>query len=151
MVRKLKRLDFEDCMREGLLRRTPPSRGRAESSLRAADRWLEEADISLRNGAFNASVLSAYLAMFHSARAVLILEGYRERSHYCIARYLEEKYVKKGLLEGKWVELLDHHRELRHTSQYNVNFITSESEAHNTLRTAKRFVKRMKTLISDIK
>ena len=64
--------------------------------MRAADRWLEEADISLRNGAFNASVLSAYLAMFHSARAVLILEGYRERSHYCIARYLEEKYVKKG-------------------------------------------------------
>lgn len=59
--------------------------------------------------------------------------------------------LKKGLLEGKWVELLDHHRELRHTSQYNVNFITSESEAHNTLRTAKRFVKRMKTLISDIK
>jgi uncharacterized protein (UPF0332 family) len=147
MVETLRRFDFEDCVSEGLLRRMPPSRERAESSLRAAERWLEEADIGLKNGAFNSSVLSSYLAMFHSARAVLYLDGYREKSHYCIARYLEEKYVKEGLLEGKWVELLDHHRELRHASQYDVSFLTSGDEAENSLETAKTFVERMKALV----
>ena len=146
----MKRSDFEDCVREGLLRRVPPSRGRAEGSLRATYRWLEEADIGLRNGAFNSSVLSSYLAMFHSARAVLYLDGYREKSHFCIARYLEEKYVKDGFLEGRWVELLDHHRELRHASQYDVGFFASEDEAKNTLETARGFVERMKVLVSKV-
>lgn len=146
----MRRFDFEDCIRENLLRRSPPSRERAESSLRAADRWLEEADISLKNCAYNSSVLSAYLAMFHSSRAFLFLDGYREKSHYCIARYLEQKYVRKGLLERKWVELLDHHRELRHASQYDVSFVTTEGEANDTFVTARSFVKRMKKLISDI-
>jgi len=59
--------------------------GRAESSVRAADSWLEESNMCLRNGASNTSFLSAYLAMFHSARVVLILDGYCKRSHYCFA------------------------------------------------------------------
>ncbi len=143
----MKRYEFKDCVREGLLRRIPPSKERARSSVRAADRWLEEADINLKNGAFNSSVLSSYLAMFHSARAVLYMDGYREKSHYCIARFLEEKYVKRGLLEDKWVELLDHQRELRHASQYDTSFLSTEEEAKNTLETAKGFVERMKTII----
>ena len=147
MVKGLKRYEFKDCVREGLLRRMPPSKERARSSVRAADRWLEEADINLENGAFNSSVLSSYLAMFHSARAVLYMDGYREKSHYCIARFLEEKYVKRGLLEDKWVELLDHQRELRHASQYDTSFLSTEEEAKNTLETAKGFVERMKTII----
>jgi uncharacterized protein (UPF0332 family) len=87
--------------------------------------------------------------MFHSARALLYLDGYREKSHYCIARYLEEKYVKEGHLEEKWVELLDHHRELRHLSQYNVSFLTSRDEAENALETSKSFVERMKALVLE--
>jgi hypothetical protein len=58
MVGTLKKFDFEDCVREGLLRRIPPSRERAKSSLRAAEKWLKEADIGLKNGAFNSSILS---------------------------------------------------------------------------------------------
>ena len=143
----MRRFNFEDCLREGLLRRVPPSRDKAEGSIRAADRWLEEAEKGLESGALNSSVLSSYLAMFHSARAILFSDGYREKSHYCIARYLEEKYVKNKLLETKWVELYDHHRELRHESQYNVTFITSRTEAEKTLKTSKEFVKRMKTLL----
>jgi len=85
--------------------------------------------------------------MFHSARAILFRDGYREKSHYCIARYLEEKYVKGKLLEEKWINLLDHHRELRHGSQYDIAFHTPRSEAQDTLKTAKEFVKRMKTLL----
>ena len=85
--------------------------------------------------------------MFHSARAILFFDGFREKSHYCIARYLEEKYVKKNLLENKWVELLDHYRELRHDSQYDISFFTSKNEAESALKTAKEFVERMTILL----
>jgi len=147
----LSQFNFQDCIRERLLRKIPRSREAAGSSLKAADRWIDEAAKSLSSEAFNASALSSYLAMFHSARAILFLDGYREKSHYCIARYLEEKYVKNRLLEVRWVELLDHQRELRHASQYDVGFFTSEDEAKNTLETAKQFVERMKQLYADIR
>jgi len=147
MAMELKRFDFEDCIREGLLRNIPPSREKADGSIRAANKWLEEAEKGLKNGIFNSSVLSSYLAMFHSARAILFFDGFREKSHYCIARYLEEKYVKNNLLESKWVELLDHHRELRHDSQYDISFFTSKNEAESALKTAKEFVERMSILL----
>lgn len=145
----LKRFDFHDCVREGLLRNIPPSKQKAEGSLKAANKWLEEAEKGLDNEIFNSSVISSYLAMFHSARAILFFDGFREKSHYCIARYLEEKYVKKKLLENKWVELLDHHRELRHNSQYDISFFATGDEAESLLKTAKEFVERMRRLLRD--
>ena len=144
----LKRFDFEDCKREGLLRNIPPSKEKAEASMKAANRWLEEAKKNLNNEAFNSSVLSSYLAMFHAARSILFFDGFREKSHYCIARYLEEKYAKKKLLESKWIDILDHYRELRHDSQYDVSFFASKEEAKASLEKSQQFVNRMKELLA---
>lgn len=147
-MRKLK-LDFDSCVKQGLLRPIPPSKEKAKSSIRAALKWLEEAEKNLKGKAFNSSVLSSYLAMFHSARALLFFDGFREKSHYCIARYLEERYVKKKLLENKWVELLDHYRELRHDDQYSISFFATKEEAESALKTAKEFFGRMRKLLSS--
>ncbi|MDD4446734.1 MAG: HEPN domain-containing protein [Methanothrix sp.] len=47
------------------------------------------------------AISSAYLAVFHSARAVLFRDGVREKSHYCIGLYLQ-RYVEDGTLEEDW-------------------------------------------------
>ncbi|KAA0010502.1 MAG: HEPN domain-containing protein [Thermoplasmata archaeon] len=146
-MRKLN--SFEDCISKGLLRKIPPSKEKAENSIKFAMEWLDEAGKSLTAGAFNSSVLCSYLSMFHSARAILFYDGFREKSHYCVARYLEENYVKKGLLEAKWVDLLDHYRDLRHTSQYSVESFATKEEAENALETAKKFLERMKKLLDE--
>lgn len=147
----LKQYDYYDCIKEKLLRKIPVSKEKAEGSIRTAFKWLEEAEKNLKNETFNSSVIASYLAMFHSARAILFFDGFREKSHYCIARYLEEKYVKKKLLENKWIELLDHYRDLRHDDQYSISFFTTKEEAENMLKTAKEFVERMNKLLSKIK
>ena len=146
-MRKLN--SFEDCISKGLLRKIPSSKEKAENSIKAAINWLNEAEKSIEADIFNSSVLCSYLSMFHSARAILFYDGYREKSHYCIARYLEENYVNKGLLEAKWVELLDHYRDLRHTSQYSVESFATKDEAENALETAKEFLERMKKLFDE--
>ncbi len=151
MVKRLKKFNFHDCIREGLLRNIPPSKGKAERSIRAAEKWLKEAENGLKSGSFNSSLISSYLAMFHSARAILFYDGIRERSHYCIARYLEEKYVKKRKLESKWVDLLDHYRDMRHNDQYDMDFFVTDDECKNALETAKRFALRIKDLLEKIK
>ena len=93
MVRLLN--NFDDCLKEGLLRRISASEDKALGSLEVAKRWLMEAEQNLNGETFNSTVLFAYIAMFHSARALLIRDGFREKSHFCISRYLEENYVKK--------------------------------------------------------
>src|SRR4030042_4978748 len=110
--------DFNDCVKENLLRKIPPSKDKAVQSIKKGHQWLEEAENSLKGVAFNSSILASYMEMFHAARSILFIDGYRETSHACVARFLEEKYVKTGKFDIKWVELLDHSREIRHDDQY---------------------------------
>lgn len=147
---ELGKYDYNDCIKENLLRTIPPSKEKARGSISAAQKWLEEAEKNFQSEAFNSSVMSSYLAMFHSARAILFFDGWREKSHYCVARYLEEKYVKKNWLELKWIELLDHYREVRHDDQYNVSFFATKEEAENILDSAKKFVERMINLLNRL-
>jgi len=141
---------YTDCVKANLLRRNPASKEKAKGSIKAAKKWLDEAEKDLKGEAFNSSLMSAYIAMFHSSRAILFFDGFREKSHYCIARYLEEKYVKKNLLENKWIELLDHYREQRHDDQYDINFLVTQKEAETALTTAKSFVGIMNKLLNTL-
>ena len=88
------------------------------------------------------------MSMFHAARSILFFDGYREKSHACIARYLEEKYVKNKKLDMKWIELLDHYREVRHDDQYNLSFLSTEEDAENAFKSAKDFLNTMENLLN---
>ena len=142
--------NYNDCMREGLLRKIPPSKDKATQSLKKAREWLKEAENSLKGDAFNSSILASYMVMFHAARTILFLDGFREKSHACVARYLEEKYVKTGKLDKKWMELLDHSREIRHNDQYNLSFFSTKEEAETALKSANDFFVAMETLFKSI-
>jgi len=136
-------------MREGLLRPIPPSKAKAEGSMADSLRWLSEAERNMGVESFRTSVMASYMAMFHAARSILFIDGLREKSHYCIARYIEDKYVRKGRLESKWIEILDHQRETRHNSQYDTGFSASLDDAEDALETAKSFVNRMQILLKE--
>jgi len=142
--------DYNDCIKENLLRKIPPSKNKASQSLKKAKEWLSESEKSLKGDASGSSILASYMAMFHAARSILFFDGYREKSHACIARYLEEKYVKSQKLDIKWIELLDHSREIRHDDQYNLSFFSTEEEAENALQSAKAFHNEMENLFKTI-
>lgn len=80
---------------------------------------------------------------------MLFWDGWREKSHICVARYLEE-YVKKEKLEQKWVDLLDHIREIRHEEQYDLGFFATKEEAGKSLDAATHFLSRIKNLLETI-
>jgi uncharacterized protein (UPF0332 family) len=145
MVKILAPFSLKDCIREGLIRKIPISVVRAKNSIVAAEKWLKEAKATFDAKAYNSSMMCSYLTMFHSARSILYRDGFREKSHYCIARYLES-YVTKGVLEEEWVNLLDHYREQRHRNQYDLNLYASEVEAKDAIGAAERFLDRIKKL-----
>ena len=123
--------NYNDCIKANLLRRVPPSKDKALQSLKKATVWLKESEKYLDADATSSSILASYMSMFHAARSILFIDGFREKSHACVARYLEEKYVKIKKLDIKWIALLDYSRETRHNDQYNLSFFSTEDDAKN--------------------
>jgi uncharacterized protein (UPF0332 family) len=141
---------IDKLLEEGLLRKIPVSKEKAEESLRTAESWIDEAKNNLHSNAFRSCIISSYLAMFHSARGVMFGDGFREKSHFAVARYLENKYVRKNLLEQKSVELLDHYRETRHDDQYSTSFFATEDDAGKAINSAIAFVTRIRNLVKHL-
>jgi len=90
--------------------------------------------------------MAAYMGYFHAARAVLIRDGIREKSHYCIGVYLES-YHEAGLLEDEWVLQFDHMRGLRQEDQYSLDARPGLDEVRQAVSDAQKFIDRMDRLI----
>jgi len=132
------------------LRRVEPSRPKSEQSLQQAREWLSEAEKNLQAEALRSAISSAYLAVFHSARAVLFRDGVRKKSHYCIGLYLQ-RYVEDGTLEEDWPMLFDRIRSVRHADQYSFIALPSVNEVQAGIDLAERFIDRMERLLKEKK
>lgn len=109
------------------MRRVEPSLTKSKESITEAKDWLSEARKNAGAEAYKSAISSSYLAVFHSARAVLFRDGVREKSHYCVGVYLG-KYVEQDELEEEWVLIFDRLRSLRHTDQYSFQMHPSKEE-----------------------
>jgi len=142
--------NIDDCFERGLLRKVEPSRTKCEQSLLQAGEWLSEAEKNLEAEAYRSALSSAYMAVFHSARAVLFRDGVREKSHYCIGLYLQ-RYVEDGTLEENWPMLFDRIRSVRHADQYSFMALPTVEEVQAGIDLAERFIERMERLLRETK
>lgn len=138
-------LDLEGCMEKGLIRKIPASREHALASFGKAEDMLNDAKANLGEERFDAAALLGYVSILNCARALLFRDGYTEKSHYCIARYLEAKYSRE-LGVGTILEI-DSFRQLRHEVQYSAAYSASESEAKKALDFVQEFLGRVETLL----
>lgn len=144
-MRDLSKLD--ECINGGLLRKMPPSRETALRIMNKVDTLLKEAKSSLNADAPNGTLLTAYDTMLLSAKALLIKDGFRERSHYCVIVYIQETYVQKNKIAKKTIELFDHYRTLRHMVAYDIDFMISRADAEESIKDAEFIVKELRKLI----
>jgi uncharacterized protein (UPF0332 family) len=152
MVRILNRktrTTLEDCISKGLIEKTLPSQKRAELSLGYAMDILEEAKATLNHKHLHAAIALSYQAAFHASRSLLDADGWREKSHVCVARYLEERYVKHGKLEKSVPAMLERMRGIRHNNQYNPSFIATEADASEMIKSASSIVIAIRNIIKS--
>jgi len=142
--------NIEKLIELDLLKKIPRSKIKAKKSIKNAEFWIKESKNNFKSKSFRSCILTSYLAIFHAARSILFVNGFREKSHFAIARFLEDKYVNKNLLEEKWIKMLDYYRETRHKDQYSIYFITTKDEAKEILDFSKEFLEEMKKLLNKI-
>lgn len=138
-------ISFDECIAQGLLRKIAPSITQAREQLEKAKILYEEAKESLEIENYNSAVMAGYAALFDAGRAILFKDGYREKSHACVARYLEAKYADK--IDSDVINLLDQYRDQRHKVMYAVDFYPTKEETKNLIDFTGKFLKKVKEIL----
>ena len=114
--------EFDKCLRLGKLKRFVPGPKLVSKELRLAKDDLEVSLKSFTEKNYKWSIIQAYYSMFHSARALIYSEGYREKSHFCLIEGVRTLFVGKGKLSVLLVEALLEAKNLREAADYYGNF-----------------------------
>ncbi len=138
-------VNLGQCLKDGMLKPIPPSPGEAANQISKAKTLVKEAQSCLESDNINAAVITAYAALFDAARAILFRDGYRERSHVCVVRYLEAKYSKQ--LSQDTITLLDEYRDKRHRVVYASDYYSTEEEAEHIVEFAGKFIAKIEKLL----
>ena len=139
-------MDVEECLEKGLLKKDNPSIEKAKRSIEIAVSKLEKARALIELEILDMSEINCYSAMFHSARALLFRDGFKERSHYAIYIYLKEKYSDK--IELKFLNELNVLRLDRHEIFYGLEEIAlDKGEIKKTIKLCEEFIEEVRKLI----
>jgi len=139
-------MNIKECLEKGYLKKVNPDIDKAKQSSKIAEDKFDGALRSLEAELFESTIVFAYMAMFHSARALLFKDGFVERSHIAIITFLKEKY--EPILGKKLIFEFNTARIARHDSLYGIDISFSANDAKNILDIAQNFINNVKNLIS---
>jgi uncharacterized protein (UPF0332 family) len=130
--------DFEDCIKKrGLVRFTVAGPDVVANELRAATEDLSDTVAMLDQERWKRATITAYYAMFHSSRALLLNLGYAEKSHYCLLVGFRELFgtTEQG---ARLALAIERARILREKADYESDF--TEESARSSALLAEEFV-----------
>jgi uncharacterized protein (UPF0332 family) len=131
-------LDLGECFEKGYLQRSPYAETLVSGSMEKAEHLFGQAKNDFANGSFDSALVIAYSSAFNAARAVLFRDGYREKSHECVIRYLE---AKRPEIDLDLIALFDKYRTSRHGVLYDVRYSATKEEAKEALDFAEQFIR----------
>ena len=134
---------LDECFRRGLLKRTAPDPENARRSLELSMSAIEDSSENVRIRRYRVVVVFSYTAMFHAARAILLRDGVKERSHECIPVYIKESYPELERI----ADTLDAYRRLRHDAIYGLDLTLDEAEARAALESATELLQEVKAFM----
>jgi uncharacterized protein (UPF0332 family) len=137
--------EFNKCLENKKI--TPFTRGkklvRKEISDAQSDLFDSKAGYDTKR--YKWSTIQAYYAMFHAARALIYSEGYREKSHYCLAVALRALFVDKNTMDAQLVRDFLNAMNLREAADYESNF--SQAGAKAVIASAEKFIEQAIAII----
>lgn len=121
----------------------------AEKELETAKEDLQDAKDVLKLEKFKMATVSAYYAIFHTARALLYKKKYREKSHIQLAFAIKALYVDEGLLAEEYYDNFIQALNLREMADYKRKF--SMQGAQRNIHAAEEAIKLAEDLLTNSK
>lgn len=122
----------------------------AEEELKNAKERLEAAKILLKNNKIVDVINRAYYAMFHAARALLILYGEEPKSHEGTIREFSRIITEEKILDKKYGRYFRKTFEARESGDYRIGVIFEREDAEEIFRIAEEFVKVVSKLVKKV-
>ena len=95
--------------------------------------------------------IALYNAIFHTSRAILFFDGIKEKSHYCLQKYLEYKSTKIKEISLDDVALFDSLRGIRQEVQYNLTKFKFEEDLNELYNQLETFIEKITKYIQTEK
>lgn len=140
-------INTNECFEKGLLKKDLPSLDLAKKSLKQAEFFLKEAHDMIELNKKELAVISLYNAFFHVSRALLFKDGVKERSHFCVARYVESEYVKKKLLNSIFLNVFETLMGLRKNIQYSTEKTIIDEDLNEFYNVCENFISKVEVII----
>lgn len=138
-------MKIQDLVKKGLLKKEFPDIEKSKKSVKVAQRNVKDAERMLDVEEYNWSMVAAYMAIFHAARALLFRDGYREKSHFALQIFLDENYSDK--LGKDLIFKFDLLRNYRHRGLYNVDVEFKREDVLNAIKDSKVFINKVKEIL----
>ena len=119
----------------------------SEQSVKQAEHFFDEAETLINSGIRDMAFIALYNASFHAARALLFRDGVKERSHYCVCKYIEEKYQMSELVTMQQAVILDSLRSKRNDIQYSLEQPELAEDLEEIFAEVSDFIERVKEII----
>ena len=137
----------DECFEEGLLKNIRPNLNYSEQSIKQAEHFLDEAEELIKSDIKDMAFIALYNSSFHAARALLFRDGVKERSHYCVCKYIEEKYQMQELVTMQQAVILDTLRSKRNDIQYSLEQPDMEEDLDEIFEEVSGFIEQVKEII----
>lgn len=121
----------------------------AKYRLDKAQSCLVAAKINLDNNLYEVCLNRSYYAIFHTARAVMALDGEDRKKHSGVIAYFQQYYVKEGIFDKKLSKIITTAFDIRQESDYEDFFVVSHVETENQLKNAELFYEEMRKYVEN--
>jgi uncharacterized protein (UPF0332 family) len=123
---------------------------RADDEFSRADEELKAARVLLKEELYFKAIVSSYYAIFHAARALLLLKGVYPKTHEGVERSFGLYYIKTGEFDIKIGKAIGRLMKMREEADYYPEIPFSEDEAEEAIEMAMEFLKRARDLYDKI-
>ncbi|MBI5428645.1 MAG: HEPN domain-containing protein [Nitrospinae bacterium] len=120
-----------------------------EAELRRAEKSLRAARLLFQEGLLEDALSRTYYAVLHAARAALLTEGIRVKSHKSVRRLFGQHLIKTGRLDSQYAAILAEEQDDRYLADYDAIFSPEKEQVNTRVKDATRFLKAIKRYLSE--
>lgn len=139
--------EFEQCLENKKIISFARGKNLVKKELLVAKSDLSDAKAGYENERYKWSTIQGYYAMFHAARALIYSQGYREKSHYCLAVALRALFADEGKMDAQLVRDFFSAMNLREAADYEADF--SQSGAKAVITSAEKFIEKAAAILDN--
>jgi len=136
-------MDLDEMIAQGMILKTGPAKDLAEKEFGEADYDIDHARSAFEDKDYKWAIVKAYYSVFHSAKGIMFLMGYREKSHFAVGQFLDV-LCKDGKLEGRFASDFKAAMSARQGADYHYDY--SKEKAEQVISLAEEFIDRMQDL-----